>query len=64
MEILKVLAGQPAKAQSRARRRLKQQCADVCLLLALAPQFDRILGLNLDGAERLLGKRSVRSACR
>jgi hypothetical protein len=37
--IVKVLAGQPAKPQSRARRRLKQQCADVRLLLALAPQL-------------------------
>ena len=42
------------RPQTRARCRLKQQRTSVCLFLALAPQFNRILGFNLNGAERLL----------
>lgn len=57
--ILEVLAGQPAQAQSRACRGLKQQRSSVCLLLALAPQFDRILGFDLDRAERLALSRQL-----
>jgi hypothetical protein len=51
--VLKVFAGQTAKAQTRARRRLKQQRAYMLFLLALTPQFDRIVGLDLDSTERL-----------
>ena len=51
--VFEIFAGQPSKAQPRASGGLEQQRTDVGLLLALAAQFNGIVGLDFDRPEWL-----------